>query len=131
LNPNTRRRFDEQLDWVLARMPPLVHELIDKVPLHVEDYPSDAVMDEMGVEYIDDLCGLFTGIAIGDKSVTHSGTLPDVVTIYREGIMSAAADDEGRINTKRLREEIRITILHELGHYHGLSEEQLAELGYG
>jgi predicted Zn-dependent protease with MMP-like domain len=63
--------------------------------------------------------------------VTHSGNLPDVVTIYREGIMSAAADRHGRINTKRLREEIRITILHELGHYHGLTEEQLAELGYG
>ena len=71
------------------------------------------------------------GIAIGEKSVSHSGNLPDVVTIYREGIMSAAADDEGRINTKRLREEIRITVLHELGHYHGLNEEQLAELGYG
>lgn len=130
LNPRTRRRFDEQLDWVLESMPPLVHELIEKVPLHVEDYPSDEVMDEMGVEYIDELCGLFTGIAIGEKSVTHSGNLPDVVTIYREGIMSAAADRHGRINTPRLRREIRITILHELAHYHGLTEEDLAELGY-
>lgn len=131
MNPRTRRRFDEQLDRVLERMPPLIHELIEKVPLHVEDYPSDEVMDRLDVEYIDDLCGLYTGIPIGEKSVTHSGTLPDVVTIYREGILSAAADRQGRINIHRLREQIRITILHELAHYHGLSEEELKRMGYG
>jgi len=131
VNPRTRRRFDEQLDSVLERMPPLIHELIEKVPLHVEDYPSDDVMDRLDVECIDDLCGLYTGIPIGEKSVSHSGTLPDVVTIYREGILSASADREGRINVKRLREQIRITVLHELAHHHGLSEEELNRLGYG
>jgi predicted Zn-dependent protease with MMP-like domain len=131
LNPQTRRRFDEQLEWVLERMPPMVHELIDRVPLHVEDYPSDEVMDRTNVEYIDDLCGLYTGIPIGDKSVNHSATMPDVVTIYREGILSAAAADDGRISQGRLREQIRITILHELGHHHGLTEEDLKRLGYG
>ncbi len=131
MNPQTRRRFDEQLEWVLERMPPMVHELIDRVPLHVEDYPSDEVMDRTNVEYIDDLCGLYTGIPIGDKSVNHSATMPDVVTIYREGILSAAAADDGRISQGRLREQIRITILHELGHHHGLTEEDLKRLGYG
>jgi len=131
LTPRNRERFDQQLDWVLARMPPLVHELIDKVPLHVEDYPSPGVMDDLGVEYIDDLCGLYTGIPITERSVSHSGHLPDVVTIYREGILTAAADGEGRISTRRLREEIRKTILHELAHHHGLGEDELRELGYG
>ena len=131
MNANQRHRFDEQLEWVLKRLPPLIHELIEKVPLHVEDYPSDEVMNHLGVEYIDDLCGLFTGIPIGEKSVWHSGTLPDVVTIYREGILSASADDHGRIRTDRLREQIRITILHELAHYHGLTEDDLRRLGYG
>jgi predicted Zn-dependent protease with MMP-like domain len=131
LNPRTRRRFDEQLDWVLAQMPPLVHQLIERVPLHVEDYPSDAIMDEKNIEYIDELCGLYTGIPIGDKSVSHSGMMPDVVTIYREGILSASADASGHITTERLREQIRITILHELGHHHGLDERDLEELGYG
>ncbi len=98
-----RRDFDEQLEWVLERLPPMVHELIEKVPLHVEDYPSDEVMERMGVEYLDDLCGLYTGIPIGDKSMTHSGTMPDVVTIYREGILSAAADRRGNISKERLR----------------------------
>ena len=131
MNPRARRRFDEQLEWVLRGLPPLVHELIEKVPLHVEDYPSHAVMEQMGIDYIDQLCGLYTGIPIGEKSVSHSGTMPDVVTIYREGILSAAADRSGRITTDRLREEIRITILHELAHHHGLTEEDLQAMGYG
>jgi predicted Zn-dependent protease with MMP-like domain len=131
VNPRTRDRFDEQLEWVLAQLPPLVHELLEKVPLHVEDYPSQRVMEEMDVKYIDDLCGLYTGIPLGERSVMHSGTLPDVVTIYREGILSASADRHGHVRTSRLRRQIRITILHELGHHHGLTEEDLAKLGYG
>ena len=131
MNPRTRCRFDEQLDGVLERLPPMIHELLERVPLHVEDYPSEEVMDQMGMEYIDDLCGLYTGIPIGEKSVTHSGTMPDVVTIYREGILSAATDAQGRIATDRLREQIRITVLHELAHHHGLTEDDLRKLGYG
>ena len=131
MNSQRRNRFDEELEWVLERLPPLIHELIEQVPLHVEDYPSEEVMQRTGAEYLDDLCGLYTGIPIGQKSVTHSGTLPDVVTIYREGILTAAADRHGRITSKRLREEIRITVLHELAHHHGLTEEELKKLGYG
>ena len=131
MNPRARHRFDEQLEWVLDRLPPLVHHLIEKVPLHVEDYPSHMVMEQMGIDYIDALCGLYTGIPIGEKSISHSGTMPDVVTIYREGILSEAADAGGHITTDRLREEIRITILHELAHHHGLTEEDLQKMGYG
>jgi predicted Zn-dependent protease with MMP-like domain len=131
VNPRIRRRFDDQLELVLQDLPPSIHELIEQVPLHVEDYPSDDVMKRMRVKHIDDLCGLYTGIPIGQKSVTQSGTLPDVVTIYREGILTAAANRCGRITTDRLRKEIRITILHELAHHHGLEEEELRKLGYG
>ena len=99
--------------------------------MHVEDHPSEEVMLDRSVEYLDDLCGLYTGIPLTQRSIEHSGTLPDVVTIYREGILTAAADRFGRIHNDRLREEIRITILHELGHHHGLTEDDLSELGYG
>ena len=131
MNPRTRLRFDEQLEWVLERLPPLVHQLIEQVPLHVEDYPSEQMMRRLHVRYIDDLCGLYTGIPLGEKSVMHSGTMPDVVTIFREGILSASADAQGRIRTDRLRRQIRITIFHELAHHHGLTEDDLRRLGYG
>jgi predicted Zn-dependent protease with MMP-like domain len=111
-------------------MPPLVHQLLEQVPLHVEDHPPPKVLREHGVRFRDELCGRYTGIPLTQKSVEHSGALPDVVTIYREGILTAAADRWGQVSPQRLRKQIRITILHELGHHHGLSEEDLRELGY-
>jgi predicted Zn-dependent protease with MMP-like domain len=130
LNPRARRRFDQLLEQVLEDLPPLVHELIEKVPLHVEDYPSADVLERTGARYRDEICGLFTGIPISDRSIQHSGNLPDVVTIYREGILAMAEDSKGRVRADRLKREIRVTILHELGHYHGLDEDDLRGLGY-
>jgi predicted Zn-dependent protease with MMP-like domain len=131
LNPRTRDRFDQVLEEVLAELPSLVHELIDRIPLHVEDYPSADVMAQTGATRRDQLCGLYTGIPISDKSILHSGTMPDMVTVYREGILAMARDRFGRVRLGRLRREIRITILHELAHYHGLDEDELRDLGYG
>ena len=131
MNPETRNRFDNIFEEVLEELPPVVHELIEKVPLVVEDYPSRRVMEETGIHDRRELCGLYTGIPLTERSVWQSGTLPDVVTIYREGILSIAADRTGHVGTRRLREEIRITILHELAHHHGLDEDELRELGYG
>jgi predicted Zn-dependent protease with MMP-like domain len=53
------------------------------------------------------------------------------VTIYREGILLASEDDHGNLSEPELLRQIRITVLHELGHYHGLDEEELESLGYG
>ncbi len=131
MDARARRDFDRILEQVLDAQPPLVHQLIERIPLHVEDYPSDRVMAEMGVRRRDQLCGLFSGISLKNRSVQHSGALPDVVTLYREGILAASIDFRGRVDPDRLREEIRITLLHELAHFHGLDEEELRELEYG
>ena len=131
MNSHTRRSFDELLEKVLERLPPLVHELIEKIPLVVEDYPSGSVLEQTGMRRRWQLCGLYTGIPLTERSVWQSGTLPDVVTIYREGILASVADQDGNIETERLRNEIRVTILHELAHHHGLDEDELRELGYG
>ena len=131
MNSHARRRFDKILDEVLAEMPHIIHELIEKVSLNVEDYPSDRVMEEMDIEYRDDLCGLYTGIPLGEKHLESPPHLSDAVTIYREGILAATADEDGRVTREGLRKQIRITILHELAHHHGMTEEELEKLGYG
>ncbi len=130
MTPELRSYFDEQMDQVMADMPERVHQLLDEVPLIVEDYPSDEVLRKMRVRRRDALCGLYTGIPLTDRSVWHSGVLSDVVHIYREGILRLARH-RGHYNDEELRRQIRITILHELGHHHGLDEDDLSELGYG
>ena len=131
MNAKLRAIFDRELERLLPELPPQVQELLSDVPLVVEDHPSREVMRRAGVQHRQALCGLYTGIPLSERSIRHSGTLPDVVTVYREGILAAARDAEGRLNAAMLREEIRTTILHELAHHHGLDEEELSELGFG
>jgi predicted Zn-dependent protease with MMP-like domain len=131
VNFSSRRRFDKILEEVLAAMPPLVHELLDKITLDVEDYPSDRIMEEMDLEYRDDLCGLYTGIPLGEKHLETPPHLSDAVMIYREGIIASTADEYGRVTKEGLRKQIRITVLHELAHHFGMTEEELEDLGYG
>jgi predicted Zn-dependent protease with MMP-like domain len=133
MNPAARNRFDKVLEEVLAEMPPMVHRLLDEVALVVEDYPSKQIIAEMGLEYRDDLCGLYTGIPLDEKRLEAPPHLSDEVLIYREGIVASAADADknGRVTRAGLREQIRVTILHELAHHHGMTEEELEDLGYG
>ena len=131
MTQDERDYFDEQLDRVMDKMPQQVHELLNKVPMFVEDHPSDKVMREMGVRNRYRLCGLYTGIPLTDRSIMQSGVLSDVIHIYREGILSMVTDVSGQIDEQELRDQIRITVLHELGHHHGLDEDDLRELGYG
>jgi predicted Zn-dependent protease with MMP-like domain len=122
--------FDTQLEAVLAELPQRVHDLLDEVPMIVEDYPSPELMRKLGVRRRADLCGLYTGIPLTARSVEHSGVLSDAIHLFREGVLSLAIDRNHQIDEAELRRQIRITILHELGHHHGLSEEDLDELGY-
>lgn len=131
MTQDERDYFDEQLDRVMAKMPPQVHALLDKVPMFVEDYPSTEVMRQMGIRHRQQLCGLYTGIPLTNRSVMQSGVLSDVIHIYREGILSMVSDAWGQVDEQALRAQIRITVLHELGHHHGLDEDDLSELGYG
>lgn len=125
-----RQYFDEQLEQLLPELPTLVHRLLDQVPLVVEDHPSDQVMAQMGARRRDQLCGLYSGIPLSQRHVDQSGVLSDAIHIYREGIIAMARRADGRIDENELRRQMRITILHELGHHHGLDENQLRQLGY-
>ncbi|MCY2994341.1 MAG: metallopeptidase family protein [Planctomycetota bacterium] len=130
MNRKLRTYFDQQLEWVLTQVPLRVHELLEEVTMYVEDYPSPTVLRRTGIRRRRNLCGLYTGIPLTHKQVEASGVLSDAIYLYREGILSLAVKVSGKIDDDELRRQIRITMLHELGHYHGLSEHELEELGY-
>ncbi len=76
------------------------------------------------------MCGLYVGRSLDKKTVEASFELSDRVYLFREGILNNSAEDNGTIALSRLREEIRITILHEYGHHNGMAEDELRDLGY-
>lgn len=130
MHPKKRDYFDRQVRRVLDRLPASVTALLEEVPLLVEDHPSRRVMREMNVEYADDLCGLFSGVAMGQESGLNPN-VPNSITIFRLGLFALAYDEEGRFHRDELRRQIRITVLHELAHFHGMDEDELEEIGYG
>jgi len=131
MSPGERRHFDRLLDEVVERLPAEVLELLDEVPLVVEDYPSDALCKEMDIKDRDELCGMFRGIAITEPEDEPARQHSNQVLLFREGVLAAAMNEEGKVSDDELRRQMRITILHEYGHHFGLDEDELDELGYG
>ena len=105
--------FENQVRTALDELPPHIAEALKNVAVVVEDEnPEDS-----------DLFGLYHGVPLPERG-DMSGMLPDKISIYRIPLEESFSDPE------ELREEIRITVLHELAHYFGLDEDRIAELGY-
>ncbi len=130
MNERLRDFFDMHLEAVLDTLPPQVHALLEETPLIVEDHPSPQILRKMGIRRRSDLCGLYTGVPLTERSIDHAGIPSDVIHVFREGVLGLATRRDGSIDEEELRRQIRITILHELGHHHGLDEEELEALGY-
>ena len=105
--------FDDHVRAALDELPPHIAEALQNVAVVVEDEnPEDP-----------DLLGLYHGVPLPERG-DMAGALPDRISIYGIPLEESFPDPD------ELREEIRITVLHELGHYFGLDEDRLAELGY-
>ena len=129
-----RAEFDALVEVQVAELPYTVQLLLEETPLIVEDHPSDALLQELGLstQEADELCGVYCGLGMLERSVDDSFTEPETITIFRRGIRLLAESqvDDDQSLEELLRKEIRITILHEIGHHFGLDEDDLEAIGY-
>ena len=139
MNQRNRDCFDQQVEWILARLPQSVLRLLREVPLHVEDQPSKQLMRELNIDDAEELCGYFSGVPYSEGG-RHFGAnvylaagvpMSNSITIFRRGIIAASHDEWGKVKRNSLRVQIRITILHELAHLHGMEDDEIAAIGYG
>lgn len=138
VNAKEREVFDALLEAHLDALPQRFAEGLWEVPLIVDDEPSVAMLRELGMDPDDpedDLFGLHTGVPITEQSVEQSGEVPEEIRLFRGPIMRLVGwswpdDEPERGDRAELDEEIRVTLLHELGHHFGLDEDDLDELGY-
>ncbi len=104
--------FDEEVRVALDDLPPELAAALENVAIVVEDEnPEDP-----------DLYGWYDGLGPG---LDRAGALPDRIVLYRLPLQEEFPDP------KELRRQIRITVLHEIGHFFGLDEDRIDELGYG
>ena len=105
--------FEDHVRAALDELPPHIAAALENVAVVVEDENPEEP----------DLLGLYHGVPLPERG-DMAGSLPDTISIYRIPLEESFPDPN------ELREEIRITVLHELGHYFGLDEDRLEELGY-
>ncbi|MBL8990852.1 MAG: metallopeptidase family protein [Phycisphaerae bacterium] len=130
-----RERFDALLQDAIDAMPEQFREAIDEIPIIVVDRPDAALVKELIRDGVlepgeEDPMGLHTGVAITERSVEWSGGLPGTIHIFRAPIVDLAGGWDQANADDEIYEEIRVTLLHELGHHFGLDEDDLDRLGY-
>lgn len=104
----------------IERLPDLFRLHLRDIVLRVEDFPDAEVMTEMGLETPFEILGLYTGRPLGEKSVELSGTLPDMIRLYRRPIL-----DEWAESGESLEALVTHVLIHEVGHHFGLSDEDM------
>ncbi len=121
----SKQDFFELVGRALALLPGQFAEFLEEVPVEVRDRSTEKERESAGLSSGQLLMGLYRGRPRTTRSVEHSGNLPDLIYIFQEDIERASDCEEDLI------EQVRITVLHEVGHHFGLNEEDLDELGYG
>jgi predicted Zn-dependent protease with MMP-like domain len=119
-----KREFERLVEEAIAEIPDAFAAFLDEVPIEIHTRPSVKLLRELGLEDDELLMGLYRGRARTERSVEDSGRLPDVIYIFQEDHELVA---ENRADLVR---EVRTTVLHEIGHHFGMSEDDLEKLGY-
>lgn len=110
---------------VLDRLPRRFREQLGNVEFVVEERPSAELLRSEGLDPdFDTLYGIYQGVPLPERSSLDPPLLPDKITIFAEPLLEDFPEPED------LREEIRVTVLHEIAHYFGMDEEDVEDLGY-
>src|SRR3954454_353360 len=118
----TREAFERLVADAVTLIPARFRSEMQNLALVVEDSPDAALLDEMGIEPPDTLYGLYQGTPLPERHWSEGNSLPDRITIYQRSIVEDTEDDEDA------REMIAETLIHEVGHYFGLSEEEIEDI---
>jgi predicted Zn-dependent protease with MMP-like domain len=121
----SKSEFGELVARALEELPEEFAQFIEEVPVEVRDRPTPRETAGLKLEPGALLLGLYRGRPRTRRSVEDSGAMPDVIYIFKESIERVCN------NELELIHQVRTTVLHEIGHHFGMSEDDLERLGYG
>jgi predicted Zn-dependent protease with MMP-like domain len=117
-----REAFERHVADALASIPRRFRDAMRNIAIVVEDEPSSELLEEMDVEPPDTLLGLYQGTPLTERRWDDGNRLPDRILIFQGPHEREAADDDDLVVA------IGETLIHEIGHYFGLSEEEIEEI---
>lgn len=117
----SEEQFEDLVADALESIPPELAEQLENIAVIVQDWPTEEQLrGRRGT-----LLGLYEGIDLTRRSpLGYAGVMPDRITIFRGPLCSMARDEDD------LARQVRVTVLHEVGHYFGMSDARLHELGW-
>ena len=115
----TSTEFETLVEEALADLPARFSELIDNVAIIVEEEPSADDLHSVNVKHAE-LLGIYRGVALPHRTHDMLPALPDTIAIFRGPILRVTRSREAAVR------QIRDTVIHELGHYFGLSDHDMA-----
>ncbi len=115
----TRGSFERLVADALETMPRRFRQAVRNVAVIVEDAPSPELLAAMGIDPPDTLFGLYEGVPLPDRDWGHGNALPDRITLFQVPIEEASRSENDILVT------IGETVVHEFGHYFGLTEEEI------
>src|SRR3990167_2493286 len=118
-----RKEFEALVERALRRLPRPFKERLANIAVVVEDWADDATLAELGIEPPDTLYGLYRRVNRTAPAPPPGTVLPDTITIYQGPIEEDAEDEE------EMAEIVRDTVIHEVGHYFGLDDETMEQIG--
>lgn len=106
-----------------ADLPPELARFVEGVVIQVEEFPDEEIEREMGLESPFDLLGLYHGVALTEKSISHVAAQPDMIFLYRRPLLDYWCD-----SGEDLTHLIRHVIIHEIGHHFGFSDDDMERI---
>ena len=121
-----RASFEHIVQQTFDRLPAEFKEVIENVGVVVEDYPSDELVHKLRLRSKHDLLGLYQGVPLTARGSWYGMTpiVPDKISLYQSNIESQCATETQVID------KIYEVLIHEIGHYFGMSEEEIRAAGY-
>ena len=120
----TRESFRQLVEEAIDTIPAKFAREVRNLAIVIEDEPSQDLLGEMEMEPGDSLLGLYQGVPLNERSWSYGNRLPDRITLFQQTIEEDCDGDEDDIVVA-----IGETLIHDLGHYFGMSEEDLEAVG--
>jgi predicted Zn-dependent protease with MMP-like domain len=118
----TRDQFRQLVDEALASIPSDFREAMENIAIVIEQEPTAEQLAEVDLEPPDSLLGLYQGTPLTERQWAHGNVLPDKITLFQRVIEEESESEDDVIVA------IGETLIHEIGHYFGLSEEEIEEI---
>jgi len=119
--------FAALAEAAFAELPPAFRRLAGEVVFRIDDFPSDEVLEDLGLESPFDLTGLYQGVDLARRSVFEASPEPARIFLYRRPILDEWAE-RGDVG---LGEMVTHVLVHEIGHHFGLSDDDIDRIEAG